>query len=121
MTLVAFLLACGLCCSYSPWPIFVSRFIVAYLVLDIFALGANAAAMGIWIIMKKDKEEFMSSFWVGWGANGALLILLIMLITLRACEVRRSEWNSNEELNLNQPLFRSLYTMTPSTVIKGKP
>ncbi|VDL59667.1 unnamed protein product [Hymenolepis diminuta] len=121
MTLVAFLLACGLCCSHSSWPRFISRFVVAYLVLDIFALGANAAAMGIWVLMKQNSETFANPFWIGWGANGVLLILLIMLITLRCCEVRRSGSSHDETLSLDQPLFRSLTTMTPSTVIKGKP
>uniref|UniRef100_A0A0R3WY30 G_PROTEIN_RECEP_F1_2 domain-containing protein n=1 Tax=Hydatigena taeniaeformis TaxID=6205 RepID=A0A0R3WY30_HYDTA len=120
MTVFVIILSCGSCRDSSSCSRAMSRFALAYILLDVLALIANIVSMAMWIQMK-EKSEYAPSFWVGWTANGLLLILLVILIILRKCGDEDEGFGDHKsQVSADQPLFRSLYQVTPTTVFHNR-
>ncbi|VDK23246.1 unnamed protein product [Taenia asiatica] len=120
MTVLAVIMSCCSCSASSSCSHSMYRFTLAYILLDVLALIANIVAMALWVVMKKKEEKFGPSFWVGWAANALLLILLVILICLRTRGGKGEGYEEYEsQTSVDQPLFRSFYGMTSTTVFKN--
>ncbi|EUB64001.1 hypothetical protein EGR_01129 [Echinococcus granulosus] len=120
MTVFAVVLSFGSCRSSSSCSHSMFRFTLAYILLDVVALISNIVAMALWVKMDETKS-FGPSFWVGWAANGMLLILLVILVTLRTRGGSGDgSGDYNSQTSADQPLFRSLYFMVSTTVFHNR-
>ncbi|KAM7532721.1 hypothetical protein Aperf_G00000130048 [Anoplocephala perfoliata] len=69
-------------CSHFKWERFLSPFVTVYRVVVVFSMLCNIVAMTLWSAELPFGFSYFFSFYLGWTANGLLLIVFILLLLL---------------------------------------
>ncbi|KAM7534702.1 hypothetical protein Aperf_G00000112847 [Anoplocephala perfoliata] len=69
-------------CSHFKWERFLSPFVTVYRVVVVLSMLGNITAMLLWSAELPIGFSYSFSFYLGWTANGLLLIVFILLLLL---------------------------------------